>query len=504
MTERAQLEKPALAFFIGALLTSSVAVHGLDLSVEGATPETHEAAPESAGDGGGSWVRSVQERTVDAAESSGPLELSINAGSTSVNEEATECKVTMRQSDDALNVATYFSWYRSKAQFECMSSQPIEGFFRSKNRRRLRTHLRRLDDHGFHAIAGVVYTDPSGEGRAALEMRWMLKAAREARRLGFGFLPLYDFSIASHLSANLCNVFAGRCARGDVRVEEYNFDRHPVLQETVLEDLVMIADKFILPFADLEYPSMSTARFLHDTDGNVVLDELGLPRPEVYIYIPRVWTDDSEFATVARVLEQVTEAYRARGLGMPAYTIDVLMPLRKPFNPARVAAFGESAIRITPFFAATDKADDLGELTKEHQKMYRRTQRQLERAINRGQIHSRMQIAGGTVVNFDKRGWSACQEGFNSVAWPALEREHWMQALETLVKHTTEPTCDETDGIPGNETTFRNGRFIYADEGFEATWLCAELGPPGKRYPNRYGCEPLEGFSQLMDLLGEE
>jgi len=379
----------------------------------------------------------------------------------------------------------------------------MEGFFHSRNRRRIRQHLTRLQTHGFHAIAAVVYADPAGEGKAAQEMRWMLKAAREARRLGFQFIPLYDFSIASHLSANLCNVFAGRCTRNDVRVKEYNFDRYPVLQQTVVSNLVMIADRFILPFADLADPASSTARFLHDAEGNVVRDEFGLPRPEVYIYIPRVWLDDSDFATVTRVLGEVTTAYRERGLGMPAYTLDVLMPLRKPFNPARIAAFGETAVRITPFFAATDKASDLGELTRQHRKMYRRTQRQLTRAIEKGQLHARLQIAAGTVVNFDKRGWSACQDGFNAVAWPALEPRHWIDALESLVEYTSEPVCSESGEPAGAETPFRNSRYVYADEGFEATWLCAELGPEGERYPNRYGCEPLEGFGQLMDLIGE-
>ena len=165
--------------------------------------------------------------------------------------------------------------------------------------------------------------------------------------------------------------------------------------------------------------------------------------------------------------------------------------------PAKTPRLPNSTIQTTLI-----QASNLGELARQHRKMYRRTQRRLARAINRGQIHPRLQIAGGTVVNFDKRGWSACQEGFNSVAWPALQPEHWIQALDTLVEHTTEPVCEEP-AQAAQETPFRNSRFIYADEGFEATWLCAELGPLGERYPNRYGCEPLEGFAELMDLLGE-
>jgi hypothetical protein len=413
------------------------------------------------------------------------------------------CEIDMGRSSGALNVATYFSWYRNRSQFECMSSRPIEGFFKSKNKRRIRSHLRRLKTHGFDAIAGVVYADPRDDTRAGLEMRWMLKALREARRLGFEFIPLYDFSIASHLSANLCNVYAGRCTPDDVRVKKYNFDRYPVLQDTVYDNLVMIADRFIVPFANLENPSRSTARFLHDVDGRPVLDKFGLPRPEIYIYIPRVWFDNSGFRTIRAVLDRVTDAYRERGLGMPAYTLDVLMPLKRTFDVDRVAAFGETAVRITPFFGASNRVTNLGDLTREHEKMYRRTQRRLARAISKGKIHPKLQIAAGTVVNFDKRGWAECQQGFNSVAWPALDPDDWKAALESLVEFTTEPVCRDSGETPAAGTSFRNGRFLYADEGFEATWLCAEEGPPGERYPNRYGCEPLEGFYELMRRIGE-
>jgi hypothetical protein len=76
-------------------------------------------------------------------------------------------------------------------------------------------------------------------------------------------------------------------------------------------------------------------------------------------------------------------------------------------------------------------------------------------------------------------------------------------ALESLVAYTTEPVCRDGSESLAAGASFRNGRFLYADEGFEATWLCAEEGPPGERYPNRYGCEPLEGFHELMRSIGE-
>jgi hypothetical protein len=161
----------------------------------------------------------------------------------------------MAPSSDGFNVATYFSWYRNRAQFGCMSAEPIEGFFRSAHRGRIRQHLQRLSQHGFDAIAGVIYADPDDDSRVGQEMRWMLRAVQEAEARGFEFLPFYDFSIATHYSAGLCNVFAGPCPPGFEPVTEYNFDRSPILQTTVVENLVMIADKFILPYSDLRQPA---------------------------------------------------------------------------------------------------------------------------------------------------------------------------------------------------------------------------------------------------------
>ena len=271
----------------------------------------------------------------------------------------------------------------------------------------------------------------------------------------------------------------------------------------MVDNLVMIEDKFILPFVDLQRPERSPIKFLQHTDGRTVLDELGLPRPEIYIYIPRVWSDDSGFATIIRVLEEVNQAYRARGLGKPAYTLDVLEPSGATFNPHLVAAFGDMAVRLTSFFAVRGKADDLGALSREHRKMYRRAGRKLARHINRGELHPRLQIAAGTAVNFDKRAWAVCQGGFGDLAWPAMEAEDWLEALTTMVESTSEPMCTG-DGTPvPGELPYQNNRYVYAGEGFESTWLCAKEGDAGPRYPNEYGCEPLEGFGELMRQLDE-
>jgi hypothetical protein len=425
------------------------------------------------------------------------------SGLGTANAERASCEVALEPSTDAFNVATYFSWYRKRSQFRCMSAKPIEGAFRSSNRGRLRKHLERLALHGFDGIAGVIYADPDGSSEVAREMRWMRLAVREAKATGLKFVPFYDFSIATYYSARLCNVFAGPCPPGFEPISEFNFDRHPILQTTVVDNLVMIADQFILPYVDLQRPAESSIKFLQYADGRIVRDELGLPRPEIYIYIPRVWSDDSGFATIIRVLEAITEAYRARGLGKPAYTLDVLEPSSRTFNPHLVAAFSDTAVRLTSFFAVRKKADDLGELAREHQKLYRRAGRKLARHINRGELHPRLQIAAGTAVNFDKRAWAACNGGFLDLAWPAMEAEDWLEALTTMVEYTQQPMCKAGGAPVPGELSYQNNRYVYAGEGFESTWLCAKEGEGGSRYPNRYGCEPLVGFGELMRQLGE-
>lgn len=414
------------------------------------------------------------------------------------------CVVTMQQSRNAFNVATYFSWYRERSQFECMSAQPLEGFFKSSDRRRIREHFERLATNGFDGFAGVIYADPRGSGRVSREMRWMQRAIEEADEMGFQFIPLYDFSIASSYSAKLCNVFAGHCPEHLTPVTGYNFDTHPVLQRSVVADLVMIADRFILPYANLKRPRKSTVKFLQRSDGSLVRDEYGLPRPEIYIYIPRVWSDNSELATIARVIDQVTTKFRHRGLGKPAFTLDVIEPPRFAFRETLVAAFGDTAVRLTSFFAITNNARDMGQLAKEQEKMFRRSARKLTRLINRGALHGDLQIAAGTAVNFDKRAWAECNEGFGDLAWPTLEPADWKGALETLVENTQHPVCKSSALQKTRKPPPQNVRFIYAGEGFEGTWMCARNGLEGERYPNQYGCQPLKGFGELMRDLGEK
>jgi len=470
----------------------------LTLAVAGALPFAATLAPAPAVPAAG--PAAVELSAVRRAAAAAPAPPRVAAPAAAAR--APECRVKMARSEDTFDVATYFSWYSKPDQFDCMSARPIEGVFRSADRGRIRAHFERLAANGFDGVAGVIYGDPRDSGGIPRQMRWMRRAAKVARKVGLEFLPLYDFSIASHFSARLCNPFAGDCPPGHEVVTEYNFDRHPVLQEMVLEHLEMIADLFILPFSDPDRPERSTARYLRNAAGEVVRDEAGLPRPEIYLYIPRVWTDDSGLATVRGVLESASAAYRRRGLGRPAFTLDVLELRRGQFDAALVAAFGDLAQRLTSFFPTTPQAADLGELARRHRAMYRRAARKAERLINRGRLPGELQIAASTAPNFDKRKWASCHGGFGDIAWPAEDPEDWAEAFVMLTDSSRQPVCEAAAG-QRVEARIQNLRFVYAGEGFEATWLCAEEASGDGRYPNRYGCDPLVGYGELRRQLGE-
>ena len=200
-----------------------------------------------------------------------------------------QCDVSFERSLKTLNVASYFTWYHSQDEFDCMSARPLEGWFLSSDMRRTKQHFR----HGFDAIMPIIYADPRRLGGGAGDMRKLLKALTVAQKQKLQFIPLYDLAVTAHLREDLCNPFAGICPPGTTPIEEYNFDRHPELERLTVEMLTMIGREFILPFTHPRKPKRSTARFLTDEKGHLIRDEHGLPRPEIYLYIARSWADNS-------------------------------------------------------------------------------------------------------------------------------------------------------------------------------------------------------------------
>ena len=180
------------------------------------------------------------------------------------------------------------------------------------------------------------------------------------------------------------------------------------------------------------------------------------------------------------------------------------------FNSQLVSAFGDTVVGITSFFEPNPNATTIGELARDvHNPMFLRSAKQLGRAISRGNVPPGVQISGGTAANFDKRGWAQCNGGFGNVAWPAMGPEDVFEAFRSSVTSTMRPTasgsaCSHlTDANGRYPTPHRNKRYIYAGEGFEATWLCAETDNGRFVYPNKYGCQPLHIWEVLMREIGE-
>jgi hypothetical protein len=420
-----------------------------------------------------------------------------------------QCRVEFIQSVRPLNVATFFTWYHSEDLFECMSARPKEGWFVSSDMRRTKQHFRRLRKHGFDAIMPVIYADPTlrGAGGGAGDMRKMLKALEIARQQKLQFIPLFDLAIAAHHQERFCNPFAGTCPPDTVAVDSYNFDNHPELERLTVEMVTMIGREFILPFTHPKRPKKSTARHLTDEKGELVLDENGRPRPEIYLYIARAWADNSGgYKTIRVTVRKIKRAFHKMGLGTPAFTLDVVQASGELFDERLVAAFGDTVVGITSFFEPAPSVDNLGDLSRSvHGPMFRAAAEKLGRSIATGLISPRTQVSAGTAPNFDKRKWAQCNGGFGDLAWPARGPEDIFEAFLTSIAVTARPDSEcphlaETGELP---FPYRNKRFVYADEGYESTWLCAETENGQFVYPNRYGCQPLHIFEQLTRSLGE-
>ncbi|MDH3254575.1 MAG: hypothetical protein OEM62_06250 [Acidobacteriota bacterium] len=423
-------------------------------------------------------------------------------------EPVSECDVFFTQSPRPLNVASFFTWYHFEDQFDCMSARPLEGWFLSSDRRRTKQHFHRLRKHGFDALLTAIYADPESHDGGSSDMRHMVRALEIARQQKLQFIPLFDLAVAADLKGGFCNRFAGLCPQGTRPIDEYNFDRHPELERLTVDMMKVIAERFILPFTHPKNPTKSTARYLTDNRGRLVLDEHGLPRPEIYLYIARVWTDDSrDHKTIKTTLRKVNRAYHRLGLGKPAYTLDVIQANNAGFDEGLVAAFGDTVVGITSFFEPHPQARTMGELTRTvHGPMYANAATKLARAIGSDLISPRVQVSVGTAANFDKRRWAACNGGFGNVAWPAMGPEEVFEAFLGSITGTTQPEheCKRFLDTNGNQPVpYRNKRFIYAGEGFEGTWLCAETQNGQFVYPNRYGCQPLHIFEALMKDIGE-
>ena len=183
----------------------------------------------------------------------------------------------------------------------------------------------------------------------------LVQAARLAREAGLQFFAYYDLFVRTAKESRMILCLPGSQCRlppGATRVPSYNLAARPRLYEQLRDDLVSLAEHVVQPHMDA---AEGGYLMLEDAAGRRVLDEQGLPRPVIAIYIAREFSDKpASLARLGKLMDEVTDVYRGLGLGRPAMVLDVLFwatrstdDVELTYDPEIVEAFGQSAVALT-------------------------------------------------------------------------------------------------------------------------------------------------------------
>lgn len=212
---------------------------------------------------------------------------------------------------------------------------------------------RRFKSHGIDGVAFVV-TDRVPD---SFDGGNTVQAAELAIEAGLDFFAYYDLFVTTAKESRLVLCTPGsKCPLGPgaERIPAYNLNTRPRIYDQLLEDFERIAVHMIQPHMAGEGASAGYL-MLEDENGNRVLDEMGLPRPVIALYIARTLADKSaNFAKIGQLMDEVTDIFRSLGLGKPAMVLDVIFwvtptaeILDTPYDPEIVEAFGDHAVAIT-------------------------------------------------------------------------------------------------------------------------------------------------------------
>jgi hypothetical protein len=232
--------------------------------------------------------------------------------------------------------------------------------------------------------------------------------------------------------------------------------RRPELRQQVAADFAWIADAIVARHPD-EY------LFLQRDSGHPVLDENGLPRPVLGIYIARSLKDDPGFPHVRELFDTgLTAAFRARGLGRPALVLDVVFWGERSFDANLVAAFGRSAAALTSFCPIVERPDvaDLGDWVPLFAALYRQAAEELAGLVGGGKAPDELQLWPGVMPSFES---SQIRSG------RATSLDQWESMLRTGLASTARRVGRSDDPI-------RGAVVIYTDEYYEGTPLLASNG----------------------------
>ena len=284
---------------------------------------------------------------------------------------------------------TLYTWY-TKQNLKKASVSPLETFSSDDpdHYRRLFSLLRA---NGVDLIAGVLTGLPGERDAAGRPLPTSYQAENFQRVVpligsaGLKTFVYYDTAIRSWWKNHL--------SRGQLDL------RNPALRRQVVTDLSWVADNLILPNQDAYL-------FLQRADGTPVLDEQGLPRPVIALYLVRAFQDAAGFPNVRATFDRdLAAAFHARGLGRPALVLDVVFWGQRPYDPGLVAAFGPSAAALTSFCPVTKRSDvhNLGDWVPLFGGLYKAAAGQTARLATEGVLSPDLQFWPGIMPNFETR-----------------------------------------------------------------------------------------------------
>ncbi len=349
---------------------------------------------------------------------------------------------------DPLIAHTLYTWYR-RSSFDKATVQPLERFS-SDDMDHYRRYFSRLRANGVDVIAGVMTGRPGERDTAGkpLHTNWesenLLRVIPLVGASGMKFMVYYDTGIRSW--------WKNRIERGDIRITDRRFRRQ------VLDDFAWIADEIVKRHQD-------DVLFLQTTAGHQVLDEAGLPRPVIAIYIARSIRDDAGYATLAKVMDRdLAKVFHDRGLGRPALVLDMVWWGAQAFDPGQAAAYGDNLAALTAFCPVTSAEkgiSSLGDWVPRFADLYGRAAREAAALVDRHVLPAGVQIWPGIMPNF--------QKGSNTRS-RARDLSEW-EAMLRMGLTATRRTGPADDPEP-----IRSMLIVYSDEFFEGTSLLTDGG----------------------------
>ncbi len=254
----------------------------------------------------------------------------------------------------------YF-WHRP-AEFHCSMLVPRQGAIDSADtgpngyyHRRFRRLRRAGVDVLAFVLTGFASPDPDVDGKephTVRDGRNLAAAIPRAESVGLPFFIYYDLATRTAVRSKLCLTPEPaedfECRNPAHRpVAAYDLE-DPVLRAQLLGDLLRIKDDLILPHRASYY-------MLEDAAGDPVLDEHGLPRPVLAIYVARALAPNRG---IKRLMRAVTRHYRRDGLGRPALVLDSIF-WHDPAGARVARRFGRSAVALTSFFPVNPLVGEL-------------------------------------------------------------------------------------------------------------------------------------------------